>query len=829
MKKRILLLLLICTTISYGQTTLANKLKITGNATSATATKVNVQEANGEINTIAKTDLIDVLEYSSAGTLPVTGVAGKIYVTIDNHKIYSWNGTFYSELALTDISGKENISNKASDFSTVNNTLYPSVQAVKTELDLKQPLENQRLSDTDDVVFNSIEATNSATINDLSVSENVTHSTGTIVVRETTTGEYGTASGATLKPLVGLGNVDNTSDANKPVSTATQTALDLKSTDANVIHTTGNETKSGILTLSDGLKYTKAIPYTGDLNDLTEAGFYFVTDASANAPTASYFHISVENTDNNWAKQTATGWGSGFTDGTYIRVKSNPTWSPWKRVWDDGNLTSPTSLSTAQTNTGVKTFLDGTLGLRNVANTFTSYFTNTNTASRTHTLQNRNGILADDTDLALKANDANTVHISGNETITGTKTFNPSVSASGAIARGTHFTPTLTAVANNDELVGVQISPTFTLGAFTGVNSIGLRVGQLGIGAKNKAGGSASNAYISYSINSGGSGVYPFATNGNLVLEPRTNNNSDIVFLTGTSADVRGYFSGSSGNLHLGYTTGTDNGYKLDVNGTSRFTSQITSTLATGTAPFAVASTTAVANLTAANVTTNANLTGAITSVGNATSIASQTGTGTTFAMSASPTFTGTPLAPTATAGTTGLQIANLDFVATAEATNVKLTTNQTVTGQLNFTQNSGNAFTGLVLINDYTAAMNDFRNNSSGVHTIKSNNSSGAFDRYDSATGSTGDLILLRKNGVITSSFNHLGELLTPLVTTPLVVSSGVIRLKNYTVATLPAGTQGDTAYCTDLLTPTYMATAVGGGAVVWKVFFDGTTWKVD
>ena len=46
--------------------------------------------------------------------------------------------------------------------------------------------------------------------------------------------------------------------------------------------------------------------------------------------------------------------------------------------------------------------------------------------------------------------------------------------------------------------------------------------------------------------------------------------------------------------------------------------------------------------LTAGNVTTNANLTGPITSVGNTTSIASQTGTGTTFAMSASPTFTGT-------------------------------------------------------------------------------------------------------------------------------------------------------------------------------------------
>lgn len=44
----------------------------------------------------------------------------------------------------------------------------------------------------------------------------------------------------------------------------------------------------------------------------------------------------------------------------------------------------------------------------------------------------------------------------------------------------------------------------------------------------------------------------------------------------------------------------------------------------------------------AATVTTNANLTGPITSVGNATSIASQSGTGTTFMMTASPTATGT-------------------------------------------------------------------------------------------------------------------------------------------------------------------------------------------
>jgi hypothetical protein len=50
---------------------------------------------------------------------------------------------------------------------------------------------------------------------------------------------------------------------------------------------------------------------------------------------------------------------------------------------------------------------------------------------------------------------------------------------------------------------------------------------------------------------------------------------------------------------------------------------------------------------------------------------------------------------------------------------------------------------------------------------------------------------------------------------------------LKGYTVATLPAGTQGMIAFATDLLTPTFLTTAVGGGSVVGLVFYDGTNWK--
>ncbi len=56
--------------------------------------------------------------------------------------------------------------------------------------------------------------------------------------------------------------------------------------------------------------------------------------------------------------------------------------------------------NTPQSVSAVKTFLNGMLGLRNVANTFTSFLANSNTASRTYTLQNRNGTLADLSDIA---------------------------------------------------------------------------------------------------------------------------------------------------------------------------------------------------------------------------------------------------------------------------------------------------------------------------------------------------------------------------------------------------------------------------------------------
>lgn len=64
--------------------------------------------------------------------------------------------------------------------------------------------------------------------------------------KTTTVNGHALSSNVTIsKSDVGLGSVDNTSDVSKPVSTAVQTALDLKANDNAVMHLAGTESASG--------------------------------------------------------------------------------------------------------------------------------------------------------------------------------------------------------------------------------------------------------------------------------------------------------------------------------------------------------------------------------------------------------------------------------------------------------------------------------------------------------------------------------------------------------------------------------------------------------
>ena len=121
-----------------------------------------------------------------------------------------------------------------------------------------------------------------------------------------------------------------------------------------------------------------------------------------------------------------------------------------------------------------------------------------------------------------------------------------------------------------------------------------------------------------------------------------------------TNANLTGVITSVGNATSIASQTGTGSKFVVDTSPTL-----ITPDLGTPTALVGTNITGTAAGLTAGNVTTNANLTGGvtsvgnaatvvtnanltgvITSVGNATSIASQTGTGTTFVVSGSPTIT---------------------------------------------------------------------------------------------------------------------------------------------------------------------------------------------
>lgn len=164
---------------------------------------------------------------------------------------------------------------------------------------------------------------------------------------------------------------------------------------------------------------------TGVTATLEAQGFLeFATAATValvvNAPNTSTFTIDATVAQ---TIKTTVQWGTADADNTitlrvmevyqYNVLTVDPTENP---VWGSitGTLSDQVDLAAAlaaKEATANKDASGGYVGLdvwkikfRNAANTFTSFLVNAATAARTYTFQNRNGTIADDTDLALKAN-----------------------------------------------------------------------------------------------------------------------------------------------------------------------------------------------------------------------------------------------------------------------------------------------------------------------------------------------------------------------------------------------------------------------------------------
>ena len=207
----------------------------------------------------------DVLEYATFSTLPVTGESGKIYITIDDNLTFRWSGVVYanisSSLALGNTADSafrgdygsiayshSQVAHAPSD-STANDTdANLKDRANHTGTQTSSTISDFLSSVMDSVLTGLITNTNSAIV----ATDNVLSALGKLqkqitdhlvdTIKHITATErvnWGSAftHSETIhdKTFVGLGNVDNTTDLLKPVSTLQQTALDGKVDDSQVL------------------------------------------------------------------------------------------------------------------------------------------------------------------------------------------------------------------------------------------------------------------------------------------------------------------------------------------------------------------------------------------------------------------------------------------------------------------------------------------------------------------------------------------------------------------------------------------------------------------
>jgi len=192
----------------------ANKAYV--DAAIATTTIADASITDAKIISLSASKLTGTVPVANGGTGATTVAAAKTNLALNNVDNTSDANKPVSSLTQTALNLKENAANK-SIVTTLgtSDVLFPTQKAVKTYVDAA--IATTAIADA---------SITDAKIIGLSASK----LTGTVPVAN---GGTGATTVAAAKTNFALNNVDNTSDANKPVSTLTQTALNLKENAAN--------------------------------------------------------------------------------------------------------------------------------------------------------------------------------------------------------------------------------------------------------------------------------------------------------------------------------------------------------------------------------------------------------------------------------------------------------------------------------------------------------------------------------------------------------------------------------------------------------------------
>lgn len=308
----------------------------------------------------------DVLEADNYAALPATGETGKIYITIDNGKIFRWSGSAYvnisNSVSVADTAMKLNtartialsgaVTGTATAFDGSANISIPVTAVAASSLTgtidiarswaLTGDVTSPAGSSATTIVNGAVTLSKMASLPANTIIGNNTGSAATPLALSVT--QVKTLLSIT-KADVGLGNVDDTSDLNKPISTATQAALDAKlGTTATAVAATKLATAR---TLQTNLATTTAATFDGSSNaSIGVTGTLPVANGGTGATTltglvkgngAAAFTAAVAGTDYVTPSGSITGNAATATtlqtartiNGTSFNGSANITTANW--------------------------------------------------------------------------------------------------------------------------------------------------------------------------------------------------------------------------------------------------------------------------------------------------------------------------------------------------------------------------------------------------------------------------------------------------------------------------------------------------------------------
>ncbi|MFX3616212.1 MAG: hypothetical protein ACE3JK_01610 [Sporolactobacillus sp.] len=130
----------------------------------------------------------------------------------------------------------------------------------------------------------------------------------------------------TNKAQVGLGNADNTSDVNKPVSTAQNAAI------AAAVNALKAITQNVKLTDDSG-KGT----IVSDLNGITGSKLFQAINSTLNTPVAGNYFNGIQISSVNAIEEKVQIVVDKNHGNSYTRYCVNSAWTTWRELWDSGN------------------------------------------------------------------------------------------------------------------------------------------------------------------------------------------------------------------------------------------------------------------------------------------------------------------------------------------------------------------------------------------------------------------------------------------------------------------------------------------------------------